>query len=135
MIASFIQWALKSRLFVLATAALLMLWGGFQASRMPVDVFPDLTAPQVVVVAEVHGMSPAEVENVVTFPIETALNGSPGVRRVRSISSVGLAVITVEFDWSTDVRQARQVVAEKLQLARATLPADMPPPQIATSLR
>ncbi|MDQ5887596.1 MAG: hypothetical protein QG667_885 [Pseudomonadota bacterium] len=131
MIASFIQWALKSRLFVLATAALLMLWGGFQASRMPVDVFPDLTAPQVVVVAEAHGMSPAEVENVVTFPIETALNGSPGVRRVRSISSVGLAVITVEFDWSTDVRQARQVVAEKLQLARATLPADMPPPQIA----
>jgi Cu/Ag efflux pump CusA len=131
MIAKIIQWSLGNRLFVLVAALLLMLWGGYQTTRMPVDVFPDLTAPQVVVVAEAHGMSPTEVENVVTFPIETALNGSPGVRRVRSLSSVGLAVVTVEFEWGTEILQARQIVAEKLQLARASLPSDLPPPQMA----
>lgn len=131
MIALLIRWSLQNRLFVVVAALLLMLWGGWQASRMPVDVFPDLTAPSVTVVAEAHGMSPTEVESLVTFPIETALNGSPGVRRVRSNSAVGLAVITVEFAWGVDVREARQVVSEKLQLARASLPADLPPPQMA----
>lgn len=131
MIAKIIQWSLGNRLFVLVAGILLMLWGGYQTMRMPVDVFPDLTAPQVVVVAEAHGMSPTEVENVVTFPIETALNGSPGVRRVRSIASVGLTVVTVEFEWGTDILQARQIVAERLQLARASLPPDLPPPQMA----
>lgn len=131
MIAHLIRWSLHNRLFVFVIALLLMLWGGWQASRMPVDVFPDLTAPSVTVVAEAHGMSPTEVESLVTFPIETALNGSPGVRRVRSNSAVGLAVITVEFDWGVDVRQARQVVAEKLQLARGSLPPDLPSPQMA----
>lgn len=131
MISKIIQWSLGNRLFVLVAAALLLAWGGYQTTRMPVDVFPDLTAPQVVVVAEAHGMSPTEVENVVTFPIETALNGSPGVRRVRSISSVGLAVVTVEFEWGTDILQARQIVAEKLQLARAGLPPELPPPHMA----
>ena len=131
MIASIIRWSLGNRLFVLAAALLLLAWGGYQTSRMPVDVFPDLTAPSVTVVAEAHGMSPTEVETVVIFPIETALNGSPGVRRVRSIASVGLAVITVEFAWGTDVPASRQIVAEKLQLARSTLPPDLPPPQMA----
>ena len=78
MIKSLIQWSLMNRMVVLLGAALLMLWGGYQASRMPVDVFPDLTAPSVTVVAEAHGMSPSEVETLVTFPLETALNGSPG---------------------------------------------------------
>jgi CzcA family heavy metal efflux pump len=131
MIASLIRWSLANRLFVLAAAALLLIWGGYQTTRMPVDVFPDLTAPSVTVVAEAHGMSPAEVESIVTFPIETALNGSPGVRRVRSISTIGLAVITVEFEWGAEMFRARQIVAEKLQLARASLPPDLPPPQMA----
>lgn len=131
MIATIIRNSLSNRLFVLVAAGLLLLWGGWQTSRMPVDIFPDLTAPTVVVVAEAHGMSPTEVENLVTFPIETAVNGSPGVRRVRSISSVGLSVVTVEFAWGTDIMQARQTVAEKLQLARASLPPDLPPPQMA----
>lgn len=131
MIANIIRWSLANRLFVLIAAALLLGWGGYQTTRMPVDVFPDLTAPSVTVVAEAHGMSPTEVESIVTFPIETALNGSAGVRRVRSISTVGLAVVTVEFDWGTDIFRARQIVAEKLQLARASLPPDMPPPQLA----
>ncbi|MBI2318500.1 MAG: efflux RND transporter permease subunit [Betaproteobacteria bacterium] len=131
MIASLIRWSLSNRLFVLVSASLLLLWGGWQTTRMPVDVFPDLTAPAVTVVAEARGMSPTEVEHLVTFPIEAAVNGSPGVRRVRSISSVGLAVVTVEFEWGTDILRARQIVAEKLQVARASLPAELPPPQMA----
>jgi CzcA family heavy metal efflux pump len=131
MIASVIRWSLGNRLLVLFTAILLMGWGAWQTMRMPVDVFPDLTAPSVTVVAEAHGMSPTEVENTVTFPIEAALNGSSGVRRVRSVSSVGLAVVTVEFEWGTDILQARQVVAEKLQLARSSLPPELPSPQLA----
>lgn len=131
MIEHLIQWSLRNRLFVLVGALLLMLWGGYQTTRMPVDVFPDLTAPSVTVVMEAHGMSPTEVENLVTFPIETALNGSPGVRRVRSISSVGLSVVTVEFEWGTETLTARQIVNEKLQLARSSLPPELPPPQMA----
>ena len=131
MIAAIIRWSLRSRLFVLAGAVLLLAWGAYQTTRMPVDVFPDLTAPSVTVVAEAHGMSPTEVESVITFPLETALNGSPGVRRVRSISSIGLSVVTVEFEWGTQIQHARQIVAEKLQLVRGVLPADLPPPQMA----
>ncbi len=131
MIAAVIRWSLKNHIVLIAVAVLLLAWGGYQTTRMPVDVFPDLTAPSVTVVAEAHGMSPAEVESVVTFPLETAINGSPGVRRVRSISSVGLAVITVEFEWGTEMRAARQIVAERLQVARAALPVDLPSPQMA----
>lgn len=131
MISAIIESSLKQRLAVLAIASLLLVCGIYQTAGMPVDVFPDLTAPQVVVVAEAHGMSPTDVENAITFPIETALNGSPGVRRVRSISSIGLAVVTVEFDWNVEMRDARRVVAERLRLARSSLPADLPPPQMA----
>jgi CzcA family heavy metal efflux pump len=131
MIARIIEWSLHNRVVVAAVAALLLAWGALQATRMPVDVFPDLTAPAVTVVVEAHGMSPTEVETLVTFPLETALNGSPGVRRVRSVSSVGLSVVIAEFDWGTEVLQARQVVAERLQLARASLPPDLPSPQMA----
>jgi len=130
-ISRLILWSLDNRLLVFVIALLLMAWGAWQTTRMPVDVFPDLTAPAVTVVAEAHGMSPTEVESLITFPIETALNGSPGVRRVRSSTTVGLAVITVEFGWGVEVREARQIVAEKLQLARSTLPPDLPPPQMA----
>jgi len=128
MIGHIIAWSLRNKLFVVIAAILLLAWGGWQAARIPVDVFPDLTAPAVTVVAEAHGMAPTDVESLVTFPIETALNGAPGVRRVRSSTKIGLAVVTVEFEWGTDLYQARQVVAERLQMARASLPPDIPAP-------
>ncbi len=131
MIAGIIRWSLKNRLFVVVGSLLLLLWGGYEATRMPVDVFPDLTAPTVTVVVEAHGMAPQEVESLVTFPIETALNGASGVRRVRSTTGVGIAVIWVEFDWGTDIYLARQIVAEKLQLVRGALPPEIPPPILA----
>ncbi len=131
MIARLIEWSLQNRVVVVVVAALLLAWGALQSARMPVDVFPDLTAPAVTVVTEAHGMSPTEVEMLVTFPVETALPRSPGVRRVRSVSAVGLSVVTVEFAWGADVLQARQVVAERLQLARASLPSDLASPQMA----
>ena len=128
MIAQMIQWSLRNRLFVIVGALFLMLWGGLQTARMPVDVLPDLTAPTVTVVADAKGMAPTEVESLVAFPIEIALNGAPGVRRVRSAIKVGIAVVSVEFEWGTDVLQARQIVAEKLQLARSSLPPEVPTP-------
>ena len=126
MIGHIIAWSLRSKLFVVAASLLLLAWGGWQATRTPVDVFPDLTAPAVTVVAEAHGMAPTDVESLVTLPIESALNGAPGVRRVRSATKIGLSVVTVEFEWGTDPYLARQIVAERLQIARAALPADVP---------
>ncbi|WP_305906812.1 efflux RND transporter permease subunit [Methylomarinum sp. Ch1-1] len=131
MIAQLIDWSLKNRLFVLVGATLLLFWGAYETQRMPIDVLPDLTAPTVTVISEAHGMAPTEVERLITFPIETALNGAAGVRRVRSNTGIGLAVVIVEFDWGTDIYQARQVVAEKLQLARSHLPADIAAPVMA----
>ncbi|MDD5114658.1 MAG: efflux RND transporter permease subunit [Methylobacter sp.] len=131
MIAHIIAWSLKNRLFVLIGSALLLVWGIYETQRMSVDVLPDLTAPTVTVISEAHGMAPGEVERLITFPIETALNGASGVRRVRSNSDVGLAVIIVEFDWNTNIYQARQIVAEKLQLARSSLPPDIATPVLA----
>jgi len=128
MIGHIISWSLRNKLFVVLAGVLLLAWGGWQATKTPVDVFPDLTAPSVTVVTEAHGMAPTDVESLVTFPIETALNGAPGVRRVRSSTKIGLAVVTVEFEWGTDLYLARQVVAERLQVARAALPADIPAP-------
>ena len=131
MIGHIIQWSLRNRLFVVLGALLLLVWGGYEATRTPVDVFPDLTAPTVTVVTEAAGMAPADMETLVTFPIETALNGAPGVRRVRSSTKIGLSVVTVEFAWGTDAYLARQVVAEKLQLAKASLPPGIDTPIMA----
>ncbi|MBS3934859.1 MAG: efflux RND transporter permease subunit, partial [Sulfuritalea sp.] len=128
MIAKIISWSLRNKLFVVIAGLMLLAWGGWQATQTPVDVFPDLTAPSVTVVTEAHGMAPTDVESLVTFPIETALNGAPGVRRVRSATKIGLSVVTVEFAWGTDLYLARQVVAERLQLARTALPPDIPAP-------
>lgn len=131
MIESFIRWSLGNRLLVLAAAGLLLVWGGWVARHTPVDVFPDLTAPVVTVVAEAHGMPPEDVERLVTFPIETALNGASGVRRVRSNTGVGIAVVSIEFEWGTDIYRARQIVSEKMQTTVSSLPPDIPAPVMA----
>src|SRR5213593_537134 len=126
-----IQWSIEHHWMVLVFSVLRLGAGLWTARDMPVDVFPDLTAPTVTVLTEGHGMAPEEMESLVTFPIEAAINGASGVRRVRSATAVGIAVVWVEFDWGTDIFLARQIVAEKLALVGATLPPQAERPILA----
>jgi CzcA family heavy metal efflux pump len=128
MLNAIIRFSLRHRGMVLLAAGLLLILGSFYASNLPLDVFPDVSAPTVTVVTEARGMAPEEVELLVTFPVESVLNGAPGVRRVRSVSAAGISVVWVEFGWGEDVYRTRQIVSERLQGAQ--LPASVDPPQL-----
>ena len=130
MLNKIIYYSLHNRLVILVCALLLMIWGTYTAFNTDVDVFPDLNAPTVVIMTEANGMATEEVERLVTFPVETAVNGAMDVRRVRSSSTTGFSVVWVEFDWGTDIYRARQIVSEKLAVLGESLPENVGKPTL-----
>ena len=128
---SLIRFALRNRAIVLVAGLLLTAYGVWVGRELPVDVFPDLSAPTVTIVTEAHGMTPIDVEQQITFPIESSMNGAAGVRRIRSATAVGISVVFVEFDWGTDIRIARQIVTEKLDVVSGALPEEVETPILA----
>ena len=131
MLDGLIRWSLHNRVVVLAAAAGFLVWGASVATGVPVDVLPDVTAPTVTVLVEGRGMAPIDLEALVTFPIESSLNGASGVRRVRSATAVGIAVIWADFDWGEDIYRARQTVTERVTAVTPALPDAVDPPVLA----
>lgn len=131
MIEGLLRASLRHRVVVLAMAVGLVALGGWRLTEVPLDVFPDLSAPRVTIVTEATGLAPAEVEQLIVFPLESAVNGIAGTRRVRSASAAGIGIVWVEFDWDVDPVVARQRVAERLQAAAASLPPEAEPPVLA----
>jgi CzcA family heavy metal efflux pump len=131
MLSSIIQWAIARRWLVILGAIILMIWIVRIISQMPLDVFPTFAPPQVEIQTEAPGLAPEEVESLVTLPIESAINGTPGISAVRSSSAASISVVRVVFNWGTDIYQARQLVTERLQSAQSKLPAGIETPQIA----
>ena len=130
MLNKIIHFSLQNRILVLVASVLLLIGGTYTATHTEVDVFPDLNAPTVVIMTEANGMAAEEVEQLVTFPVETAVNGATGVRRVRSSSTNGFSVVWVEFDWDTEIYLARQIVSEKLAIVSESLPANVGKPTL-----
>ncbi|MDR1344258.1 MAG: CusA/CzcA family heavy metal efflux RND transporter [Tannerellaceae bacterium] len=131
MLNKIIHYSLNNRMAVLVCGLLIMIWGTYSAMNTDVDVFPDLNAPTVVVMTEASGLAPEEVERLISFPVETAVNGAMNVRRVRSSSTTGFSVVWVEFDWGMDIYRARQIVSEKLSMVTESLPSNVGRPVIA----
>lgn len=130
MLERLVGWSLENRVAVYAIAILLTAFGAWTAAHTPVDVLPDLTAPTVTVVVDAGGYTPTEVEQRITIPLETALNGAPGLRRIRSNSATGLSVVIMEYDWTTDPDEARRITNERMQTAEDELPDDVAPPHM-----
>ncbi|MEM6571185.1 MAG: efflux RND transporter permease subunit, partial [Planctomycetota bacterium] len=130
MLNALIRWSLEHRGAVLGLSVLLLVASAYRVPRMPIEVFPELNAPTVTVMTEAPGYAPEEVERAVTFPIETALNGIAGLRRLRSSSALGLSIVWAEFDFGADIYRNRQLIAERLALLRGSLPANVHPPEM-----
>ena len=130
MLNKIIHYSIHNRILVILASALLLVAGTVVSRNMEVDIFPDLNAPTVTVLTEAPGLAPEEVEKIVTFPLETALNGATDVRRVRSSSTTGFSVLWVEFDWGTDIYKARQIVSEKLSTVSDEFPETVGKPTL-----